>query len=157
MEHLDEFFDKADEVAEEKEEKEQVAETLDSQIHKVVEERDTRIAEKLNTLPGDAAARVKADLDTQVANKEANLDRTRQEIDENEQELTSRVKSLERRIEERRDAHAKIEKLGADNTIDVATSLTEVSREIEKMEEQRDRLVSILNVKAKSSGKAISF
>ncbi len=155
MEKLSDFKDSANESLEKKEQLEQKVETLDDHVHKIIEERDNYILEKLNKLQGDAADKVKTDLDEHARKKLDMMNESQKEIDDTEEMLSSKLKTLDSQIGERQDAQLKIEQLGAEAQIDVSGSITDVSAEIEEMIEMREKILEKLRVKAKTSGRAI--
>jgi predicted nucleic acid-binding Zn-ribbon protein len=155
MDQLSDFKDSTNDAMKKKEGLENKVETLDEHIHKVIEERDNYILEKLNNLQGDASDKVKAALDTQAQKKLDVLNESQKEIDETEEMLSDKLKLLDTQINERKDALSKIEQLGADAQIDVSGSLADVNAEIEEMDEHREKIIEKLRTKAKTSGKAI--
>lgn len=155
MEKLNEFIDVTNDGMKKKEQLEQKVETLDGHIHKIIEERDQYIMEKLNKLQGDASDKVKAALDTQAHKKLDMLNESQTEIEETEEMLSDKLKLLDAQIDERKDALSKIEQLGAEAQIDVAGSTADVNAEIEEMSEHREKIIEKLRTKAKTSGKAI--
>ena len=81
METLDDFKDATDKEIEKKDKLVQKAETLDSHIQKIQEQRDNEILKMLNRLKGDASAKVKTALDMKVHKKFDLLNETNAEID----------------------------------------------------------------------------
>lgn len=155
METFGEFIDSTDEVMQKKEELEEKVESLDAHIHRIIEQRDQAIIEKLNTLQGDAATKVKADLDAQARSKLDILNATQEEIEETENMLVDKLKLVDAHIDERKDALSKIEQLGAEAQIDISESSAAVTAEIEEMHEHREKIMTELRTKARISGKPI--
>ena len=94
MEKLDNFKDTTDKEMEKKDELGQKAETLDSHIQKIKEQRDNYIFEMLNRLQGDASSKVKTALDTQEHKKTDLLNETNAEINYTEEVLFHNLKAL---------------------------------------------------------------
>jgi hypothetical protein len=155
MERLGDFKDSANESLEKKEQLEQKVETLDEHVHKILEERDNYILEKLNKLQGNAADKVKSELDEHARRKVDMMNESQKEIDETEEMLSSKLRILDSQIGERKDAQIKIEQLGTDAQIDVSGSIADISAEIEEMNNIRENILEKLKVKAKTSGRAI--
>lgn len=155
MEKLNDFIDSTNNALKKKEQLEKKGETLDNQIRKIIEERDNYIMEKLNKLQGDASDKVKAALNDQADKKLDMLNETQAEIEETEDMLTSKLKILDAQIDERKEALSKIEQLGRDADIDVSESISDVNKEIDEMNEQREKIIDKLKTKAKISGKPI--
>jgi len=155
MEKLNEFIDSTNDAMSKKEGLEKKVETLDDHIHKIIEERDNYIMEKLNNLQGDASEKVKVALDSQAHKKLDALTEAQTEISETEEMLTTKLKTLDAQISERQDARTKIEQLGVDAQIDVSGGIAEVTAEIEGMNEHRDKIIEKLREKARTSGRPI--
>ncbi|OPY80226.1 MAG: hypothetical protein A4E65_01576 [Syntrophorhabdus sp. PtaU1.Bin153] len=155
MKTLGEFTEETDQIAKEKEELQHKEETLDDHIHRIIEEKDSYIMEKLNTLQGDAAEKVKNALDGHTSRKMDVLRETRIKTEETEEMLSARLKTLDDQIAERNDALSKVEELGKQAKIDVTDSITDIRKEIDEMNEAREKVVGALRSRAKVSGRPI--
>lgn len=155
MDKFGEFIDSTDAAVEKKEELGEKVDSLDNHIHKIIEERDIYIMEKLNTLQGDAATKVKTDLDAQANHKLDMMNQAQAQLEDTEDLLTDKLKQLDAAIDERNTALSGIEQLGVDAQIDVSSAMAEVNAEIDEMNEQRDKIVHNLRTRSRSSGKPI--